>query len=214
LLQIENEYYSTVRPKQILQGNEKPIMALKKRGVQYVELRSLDVNAFHPLGINEEQLYFLEIFMLFCLVHESPPIGDSEKKEIDQNEMLTAHQGRDPDLRLTRNGKEISIKEWGDEIIDVMQGFAALLDDVHDTNDYSQSLINQKKAIGNPECTPSAKMLDEMSQNGEGFYQHAMRMSQHHHEAFIKADLSAEQSKFYADLTSSSLEQQRQIGRR
>ena len=91
ILQIENEYYSTVRPKQITHKYEKPIEALRERGVSYVELRSLDVNASHPLGINEEQLYFLQVLMLFCLCHESPAINESEKIEIDDNEMLTAH---------------------------------------------------------------------------------------------------------------------------
>jgi glutamate--cysteine ligase len=211
ILQIENEYYSTVRPKQITYKNEMPIEALRNRGVRYVELRSLDVNASHPLGINEEQLYFLETLMLFCLSHESPPINDDEKKEIDSNEMLTAHQGRDPALKLTRNGKNISIKEWGGEIIDVMQGYASLLDDVHGSDDYSHSLKNQKQAIDDPECTPSAIMLDEMSQNGEGFYQHAMRMSQQHHENFIKEDLSPEQFQFFTDLKTTSLTQQKKM---
>jgi len=211
ILQIENEYYSTVRPKQITNKYEMPIEALRNRGVRYVELRSLDVNASHPLGINEEQLYFLETFMLFCLSHESPAIDDNERKEIDRNEMLTAHQGRDPALRLRRKGEDISIKEWGGEILDVMQGYAALLDDVHGSDNYSRSLKNQKQAIDNPEYTPSAKMLDEMNQKGEGFYQYAMRMSQQHHEAFINKDLSEEQSQFYKSLATASLEQQKNI---
>jgi glutamate--cysteine ligase len=211
ILQIENEYYSTVRPKQIANKNEMPIEALRKRGVRYVELRSLDVNAFHPLGINEEQLYFLETLMLFCLVHESPPINPEEKKEIDQNEMLTAHQGRDPALRLTRNGESISIKQWGSEIIEAMQGFAALLDEVHGTNDHTASLQKQKQAIDNPECTPSAKMLREMREQGEGFYQHAMRMSQQHHESFLQQELSDEVSEFYSELTTASLAQQEKM---
>ena len=185
--------------------------ALKRRGVRYVELRSLDVNASHPLGIDEEQLYFLETFMLFCLSHESPPINSNEKKENDNNEMLSAHQGRDPTLKLTRNGKNISIKEWGGEIIDVMQGYASLLDNVHGSDDYSHSLKNQKQAIDNPECTPSARMLDEMSQNGEGFYQYAMRMSKQHHKDFIKEELDLKQSQFFTDLTKASLEQQKQV---
>lgn len=211
ILQIENEYYSTVRPKQIAGKHEMPIEALRTRGVRYVELRSLDVNASHPLGIDEEQLYFLEVFMLFCLSHESPPINENEKKEINRNEMLTAHQGRDPALHLTRDGKNISIKEWGSEILDVMQGYASLLDDVHGSDDYSGSLEKQKQAVGDPECTPSAKMLDEMSQKGEGFYQYAMRMSQQHHEAFIRDELSIEKTQFYKRLSESSLEQQKQI---
>jgi glutamate--cysteine ligase len=65
VLQIENEYYSTVRPKQITRWMEKPTLALRRRGVCYVELRSLDVNAFHPSGVAEEQMHFLEAFMLW-----------------------------------------------------------------------------------------------------------------------------------------------------
>ena len=209
ILQIENEYYSTVRPKQIADKYEMPIEALRSRGVQYVELRSLDVNASHPLGINEEQLYFLETFMLFCLCQESPLIDDKERKEIDNNEMLTAHQGRDPALRLTRFGEKISIKEWGGELLDVMQGYASLLDEVHGSDNYSRSLKNQKLAVADPECTPSAKMLNEMNQNDEGFYQYAMRMSQQHHDAFIKDELSAEKSQFFKTLTANSAEQQK-----
>lgn len=211
ILQIENEYYSTVRPKQIINQYEMPTEALRTRGVQYVELRSLDVNASHPLGINEEQLYFLETLMLFCLSHESPSIDEKELKEIDRNEMLTAHQGRDPTLKLKRNGEDISIKEWGGEILDAMQGFALLLDEVHGCNDYSNSLNKQKLAVADPQNTPSAKMLDEMREKGEGFYQYAMRMSKQHHEAFLKEKLSAEQSQFYENLTISSLAQQKQI---
>lgn len=211
ILQIENEYYSTVRPKQITNKNEMPIEALRTRGVQYVELRSLDVNACHPLGINEEQLYFLETLMLFCLTHDSPPISESEHREIDSNEMLTAHQGRDPALKLKRNGKEISIKEWGGEILDVMQGFAELLDEVHGGDNYSKSILKQKQAIADPENTPSAKMLAEMRDKDEGFYQYAMRMSKQHHEAFMNEQLSNAQSQFFEDLSVSSLAKQKQM---
>lgn len=211
ILQIENEYYSTVRPKQITRKYEKPIEALRTRGVRYVELRSLDVNAFHPLGINEEQLHFLQTFMLFCLCHESPHIEGDEKPEIDRNEMLAAHQGRDPALRLTRGGKEISIKSWGGELLDEMQGYATLLDDIHASTAYSQSLQVQRYAINNPESTPSARMLDEMREKGEGFYQYAMRMSRQHQATFAEETLSNEKIQFYQTLAKTSIEQQQQI---
>jgi len=124
---------------------------------------------------------------------------------------LTAHEGRDPNLRLTRNGKDISIKEWGGELLDVMQGFASLLDDMHGSEDYSKSLKVQKQAVNDPELTPSAKMLAEMREHDEGFYQYAMRMSQQHHEAFLKEQLSAEQTLFYQELSTTSLQQQKQM---
>jgi len=92
-----------------------------------------------------------------------------------------------------------------------MQGFASLLDVVHGGNDYSNSLNKQKRAVADPQNTPSAKMLDEMRDKGEGFYQYAIRMSKQHHEAFIKEKLSTEQSQFYDNLTTSSLVQQKQI---
>ncbi len=68
VLQIENEYYTSMRPKQPPRGNEKPVDALRKRGVQYVELRSVDINPLEPLSVTASQLRFLELFLLFCLL--------------------------------------------------------------------------------------------------------------------------------------------------
>ena len=107
ILQIENEYYSTVRPKQPSASNEKPIHALGQRGVQYIELRSLDLDLFKPLGISSTQLHFLEAFMVFCLLQHSPLIDTAERQAIDNNEINTAHYGRDPALRLTRGQQKI-----------------------------------------------------------------------------------------------------------
>jgi len=110
ILQIENEYYSTVRPKQPLQGFEKPSDALEKRGIAYVELRSIDVNAFHPAGLTHQQLFFLEVFMHFCLLQDSPLVSAEEFAAINQNQMLTAHRGRDPEVRLSCLGKSVLLK--------------------------------------------------------------------------------------------------------
>ncbi len=149
--------------------------------------------------------------MLFCLCHESPQIEGNEKQEIDRNEMLAAHQGRDPALRLTRAGKDISIKAWGGELLDEMQGYASLLDDIYASKAYSQSLAIQKQAIAHPELTPSARMLDEMREKGEGFYQYAMRMSRQHQASFAAETLSNEKIQFYKSLAKTSLEQQLHI---
>jgi len=98
LLQIENEHYSSIRPKQITEPMEMPSLAMQRRGVRYVELRSLDVNAYEPLGINDEQLRFLESFMLFCMLCESPPMDAAEQLQNKNNLIAVAHRGRDPDL--------------------------------------------------------------------------------------------------------------------
>jgi len=211
ILQIENEYYSTVRPKPLLEGNEKPTCALKRRGVRYIELRSLDVNAFDPLGINEDQIRFLEALVAFCLFHDSPRINDVERRSIDFNELAAAHRGRDPELRLARDGAEIRLREWAAEVCAAMEGFCDLLDQGDPGRPYSRALARQTEAVRDADRTPSARMLAEMRQAGEGFYHFARRMSLGHQRYFRNLDMPEHQRRWYAELAARSLEDQRRM---
>jgi len=211
ILQIENEYYSTVRPKQLLQGNEKPIRALQREGVRYIELRSLDVNAFDPQGINEEQLRFLETLMLYCLFRPSPPISAIERREIDFNELETAHRGRKPGLNLMRCGVATPLKEWALEVCDAMLPYAELLDGEDAARPYGQALVQQRAAALNPDLTPSARMLAEMRENKESFFAFAKRKSQSHQRYFQGRSLSAQRAEMFAEQAQRSLERQQQI---
>lgn len=210
-LQIENEYYSTVRPKQTPVDNEPPSRALRQRGVRYVELRSLDVNAFEPLGINEEQLRFLEAFMAFCLFQESPPIGSTEVLAIDKNEIAAAHQGRDPLLQLTRPDGAILLRDWASEICEVMEGFCAVLDEGLVGRPYSASLQNQRAAIADPDRTPSARMLREMRERGESFHDFARRLSRQHGRYHAARPLPPERVAQFLAESERSLERQQRI---
>ncbi len=211
ILQIENEYYSTVRPKQVLQGNEMPITALRQRGVQYIELRSLDVNAFDPLGINAQQLRFLEALMVFCLLDESPLISDDERGEIDQNELLAAHRGREPGLNLRRNQEKVPLQQWADDVCNAMYGICKQLDADHEGNTYTAALKQQHACVHDPELTPSARMLAEMHDRREGFYHFAKRMSQQHMQYFNSLQLDTTQRDFYARVAKQSLQEQQKI---
>jgi glutamate--cysteine ligase len=211
ILQIENEYYSTVRPKQILQGDEKPSTALNKRGVAYVELRSLDVNAFDPHGINSEQLHFLEVFMLFCLLEESPVLSQNEIDAIDENLLLVAHQGRKPGLDLRRAVEKISLQDWASELCNKMKPVARLLDRANNCENYFSSVKSQIASVFDPELTPSARMLAEMKENDEGFFHHAQRMSKYHYHYYKTHSLPADKVGFFEKMASDSLEKQKQI---
>lgn len=211
ILQIENEYYSTVRPKQILQGDEKPSTALKKRGIAYVELRSLDVNAFDPHGINPEQLYFLEVFMLFCLLHASPALTQSEITAIDENLLLVAHQGRMPGLDLWRGEERICLQDWANELCHKMTTVANLLDRANYCENYFPSVKSQIASVFNSDLTPSARMLAEMELHGEGFFHHAQRMSKHHDRYFRNHPFAEEKIRFFENMARESLEKQRLI---
>tara|TARA_B100000674_G_scaffold391404_1_gene335420 strand:+ start:22363 stop:23949 length:1587 start_codon:yes stop_codon:yes gene_type:complete len=193
ILQIENEYYSSVRPKQELNGLESPAIALKKRGVKYIELRSLDVNAYHPLGVDELQLRFLENWMLACLLADSPLLTSEEQSSLNTNLLKVAHRGREPNLRLQKNGKDVSLKEWGQRILDSMLPLAGALDLLYGRNDYEDALDEQFNKILQPDLTPSARMLHEMRNNDESFYDFSSRLSNQHHIFFNQRDMSDEQ---------------------
>ena len=105
ILQIENEYYSFIRPKRVARSGERPTTALQRAGVEYVEVRALDVSAFDPVGVNQNKLRFLEAFMALCLLKDSAPIGDSEQARLDANHVTVARRGREPGLTLWRDGR-------------------------------------------------------------------------------------------------------------
>lgn len=208
ILQIENEYYSTVRPKQPPQGNERPALALRRRGVRYIELRSLDVNAYDPLGINEAQLRFLEAFIVFCLFQESPPISAEESREINYNQSAAAHRGRDPSLLLRRQGRTQLLRTWASELCTAMQGVCEILDQGLDDTPYQDALSTQAEAVHNTDCTPSARMLEEMRSNRESFFQFAERLSLQHQSHFRQSAENAQQQGLFAKEAQDSLARQ------
>lgn len=192
LLQIENEYYSTVRPKQILQDMEKPVDALDRRGIQYIELRSLDINAFHPAGLTTKQLNFLEVFMLFSLLHESPEIDAQQRKEIDENQRLVSHLGRKPGLKLSRNGQPVLLKEWATELLHDMLPAAELLAQVHQADCYIACHDSHLELVRAPDLTPSARIIQELKDNNESYYDFASRKSKEHRDIYLQRTLSSQ----------------------
>lgn len=211
ILQIENEYYSTVRPKQPLQRFEKPVHALQERGIKYIELRSVDINAFHPAGLTHEQLRFLEVFMHFCLFQASPKIDPTERQMINSNQMLVAHQGRKPDLMLQQPERAISLQAWGLELLEQMLKVADLLDAVHKENHYHQAVKQQIELVLNPELTPSAQMMAEMHEKGASFFSFAQSKSAQHRDFFLERQLSQERKAEFIQMAKESLEQQQDI---
>ncbi|MCB1776928.1 MAG: glutamate--cysteine ligase, partial [Candidatus Competibacteraceae bacterium] len=214
ILQIENEYYTSMRPKQPPQGNEKPTLTLKRRGVSYVELRSVDINPLEPLGVHAAQLQFLELFLLFCLLAESPPLDAEERSIIDANQMAVALTGRDPALVLhRRRAPSLSLRGWANEIFTQMQPVSELLDQGQAGQPYATTLAEQREALADPDRTPSARMLAEMHTSGENFFCCARRFSEQHRRYFESPPVTEEQSRFLAEIAERSWREQRAIER-
>ena len=185
LLQIENEYYSYIRPKRVARSGEHPSAALRRAGVEYVEFRALDVSAFDPVGVNQNKLRFLEAFAALCVLRESPLIGPSEEASLDGNHALVARRGREPGLQLNRNGREVSLQQWALELIDSMRGICELLDEGDNQRPYMAALELQEAKVNDAALTPSARSLEELRNTGESFAQFALRMSGVHKNYFL-----------------------------
>ena len=185
LLQIENEYYSFIRPKRVARSGERPTKALQRAGVEYVEVRALDVSAFDPVGVNQNKLRFLEAFLALCLMKESPPIGDSEQASLDQNHVTVARRGREPGLTLWRDGRTVSMHAWGQELLDSMTGLCEVLDLGDPSRPYSQALAVQAAKLADAALTPSARLMEELTSTGESFFDLALRMSKTHKDYFL-----------------------------
>jgi glutamate--cysteine ligase len=212
ILQIENEYYTSMRPKQPPQGNEKPTIALKRRGVSYVELRSVDINPLEPLGVTVNQLRFLEAFLLFCLLVDSPPFDAQERRMIDDNQMATALTGRDPTLVLQRRrAPALPLRHWAEEILGQLQPVCELLDIGGEERFYAAALAEQWVALADPERTPSARMLAEMHASGENFFRCAQRLSKQHRRFFESPPLAEERTRFFIEAAERSWREQWEI---
>ncbi len=208
ILQIENEYYSSIRPKRVTRSGERPVQALLSRGVQYVEVRCLDINPFLPVGIDLPQARFLDAFLLYCALQDSPLLAGEECRDCSANFLKVVKEGRRPGLHLQRNGQPQLLQTWADELLQGIAQAAALLDRSLGLEEHAAALAAQQRKLQHPELTPSAQLLASLRERGESFRQFALRQSQAHAEAFLQHPLScAEQAEFETQAHASLMEQ-------
>jgi len=186
MLQIENEYYSFIRPKRVARSGERPTKALQRAGVEYVEVRALDVSPFDPVGVNQNKMRFLEAFLVLCLTRDSPLIDSREQAALDQNHVIVARRGREQGLVLSRDGRPFAMLDWARELVDQMQGICELLDQADVTRPYTAALAVQAAKLDDVALTPSARLIRELRDTGESFFELALRMSRQHKNYFLE----------------------------
>ena len=216
LLQIENEFYGTIRPKRVLRSGERPLHALRERGVEYVEVRMMDLDPFCPIGIAAGTMRFLDVFLLHCLFCDSPPDAPQELDAMARNILRASARGREPGVRLIRGSQEVALFEWGGQVLAECEPIAAALDAAHYATtagtDYSDALAAAVAALDDPASTPSARVLEAMQQNHDGSYlRFVLAQSLQHRIALQSLTLRAEVAQRFARLAEVSLAEQRQI---
>mgnify|MGYP002621862638 CR=1 FL=1 len=211
-LQIENEYYSPIRPKRVANSGERPTAALRRGGIEYVEVRSLDLNVFDPVGISQNVMRFVEAFLIYCLLEESPLLDERDWDELGSNHKLTAKRGRDPALRLARGGTEVPLTDWAAEILPGIAAVAELLDASLERPEYAPAVAVHAAMLDEPDSTPSARVLNELRQGQQSFFEFAMAAARGHREYFLALEpLPAGRERQFRDEARASLERQAEI---
>ncbi len=211
LLQIENEFYSAIRPKRTAEAGETALTALCRRGVEYIEVRCLDLDPFHPLGVSAEQVKFLDTFLLYCLFKDSPLCDVDEFARISQNHRTTVRAGRDRTTVLVNplNGAPEALPEWGAKLLSAMTPVAELLDAVHEGNGgYGKALTAQLAKVHNPELTPSASVLKNLADEQLTFAAWGRKQARAHKTFFSEGTQTAAAWQRLTQLAETSLVQQ------
>jgi len=212
LLQIENEFYSTIRPKRVIRPGERPLHALRERGVEYVEVRAMDLDPFAPIGITEDTIRFLDVFLLHCLLRDSPPDTPQEIEAVGRNKLRVASHGREPGLRLERYSQMVELREWGGQVLAECQPIAAALDAAHGASAHRDALATAVAALDDPALLPSARMLREMKKGyGNSYIRFALARSLEHRRALQSEPLPAGVEEQFVRMAAESLAKQREI---
>ena len=212
LLQMENEFYGTIRPKRTIRPGERPLHALRDRGVEYVEVRLMDLDPFHALGITADTMRFLDTFLLHCLLQESAPDTPAELAAVDRNKQRVASRGREPGLLLVRGGGEVRLAEWGAEILAECTLIAAALDEATGGGAHRDAVASAVAVLGDPDAAPSARVLAAMARDhGNSHERFVLAQSHLHRDAILEMALAPEAAERFARLASESLSGQKAI---
>lgn len=210
ILQIENEYYSDIRPKRVTRSGERPSQALLNRGVEYIEVRCIDLNPFEAVGITKQQARFVDTFLLFCLLEDSPHIPDDECELLDFNHHQIVNFGRQSQLPLRTPEGEISRETWSHQLFDQLQSVAELLDSGLKTPEHQDALALYRPMIDHPEQTPSAQVLAGIQAAG-GFVPFALQQAQAQAEQLNNSEMDKARQALFSQLAETSLQQQADI---
>ena len=211
LLQIENEFYGTIRPKRVIEPGERPLHALRARGVEYVEVRLMDLNPFLPVGIDEQTMRFLDVFLLHCLLSDSPPDSPAEIEALKRNQHLVAERGREPGLKLACGGMEVALIDWAAQVLDELPALARALDEALGGDGHQAAVQAAQQALHNPALLPSARVLAALPGYGDSYVAFMLDRSQQIRSLMLAQPPDAALRQRFAEMAVQSRAQQHAI---
>lgn len=204
ILQSEAEFYASVRAKATPPPGENFLTFLDQVGVQYIEVRLLDANPYLPLGVSDDQLHFMDLLLLHCMLKPSPIHGPDLCAEVAENFQRATQEGRKPGLLLGLEGKEITLLEWATQVFNQLRSLAAALDATHNDLRYQNSLDIFETRVKHPETTPSGQLIAELSNQNMGLIDRLHQLSDQHRENYRKTALSEDDYQYFNQVAADS----------
>ena len=211
LLQIENEFYSTIRPKRVAGSGETALGALHRDGIEYIEVRCVDVNPYLPLGIDADQIRFIDTFLLYCLLTDSAPCDDADGDRIVENMSRIVNRGREPGLQLVTATGDEPMTTLAQQMMDGMAPIAAALDAANQDQACSTVHAAQAAKLADPALTPSAQILQDMNAQDLPFFTLAMQASKDWAADFRARPLEGDKLTEFEQECRDSLQRQQDI---
>jgi glutamate--cysteine ligase len=208
LLQIENELYATIRPKRVGNANERIMHALARAGIEYVEVRCLDLDPFEDVGISDTTVRFLDAFLLMCVLEDSP-CDATLQSEADANFLDVAKDGRRPDKTLVCNGTAITLAEWAEQLLARVDDAARILDSQKGDGVHVAAVHAQRAKLASPALLPSSRVW-AATQAAGSYAAFGLARSRLHAELFRSEPLPAGQNERLVNLASASFATQQE----
>lgn len=211
ILQIENEFYSTIRPKRTAQSGERPTCALAARGVEYIEVRALDVNPFSPVGISAEQMRFLDVFLCYCLLSDSPDLSHEEQLLTEQNLRKVVTEGRKQTLELLDSGQPRLMLDWAEGVFDELMSVACWLDQAYGGEQYQATVKQFYLCLLDPGKTLSGQLLNTLLANQQDNGPFALQLSEKYRRQLMERDYQCFSEQDFLEMAKQSLLQQQAV---
>ncbi|MBW8192798.1 glutamate--cysteine ligase [Neiella marina] len=208
VLQIENELYSPIRPKRVALPGETPTQALRRGGIEYIEVRSLDVNPFSPVGVDKLTIAFIDLLLCLCLIEESGPRDEADQQRARDNMIKVVHEGRRPGLMLERSAGPVSLREWGEDIVERLQPIAKLLDQGQRQRTYQQALSAQLRRFQQPELTTSGRLMEQLVKGNLDNGQFGLHLATQYKKLLTDVPYQNQSDSYWQQLASDSIQQQ------
>ena len=172
----------------------------------------MDINPFMPLGIDADTMRLIDLFLIGCLVDDSPQCDAAGQRQNKTNLQRMVNRGREPGLTLiSRAGVETPLPELAQPILERMEEVARWHDAESGGTDYQQVVARARQQVGDPALTLSSRILDEMASKQQSFWQLALRYSRDWHEQHMDHPMSDATWESMTQEAASSLHRQRDI---